>query len=529
MEAKLGSNPSWGWRSILEGRNIVKQGLLWQVGKGDKINVWTDQWVPSLPGFIIPQEKPRNCAVNKVSDLIDHDNQSWNRILLHQLFTKEVEDAILKIQVPLFPREDRRVWGASKDGRYSVKSAYFLQCKPKPEHNHFKPRPSRISRWGATPSAVWKTIWGCQTMPKIRTFLWRACAAGLATGEGFMIRHVNIDPQCMRCGVSVESPDHTILHCPFAKVVWFGSPLLFRVPDKEEFSLQNWIEGWLEWRKVGKKQFRELSGLCSFLAWLLWLARNAYVRGQRKMSLEEVIQAGIKAHCGYLGCLKESVVLQEGLTPPVQQSEVVWTTPTQPFHSICTDALWSPDHKRGGLGVVIKNYRGELIFAKLDPSKFDSMIIGEALAIRLGLLEAISEGLEFIKVESDNQQVINYLNASTMSAPLQLQSVLQDILHIAAYFSDCKFTFIPREANEVADSLARKALSMSLNPILKDVIKILLIYGYFLIFVISSSYIDARQHGDSTIKVVAYVQYAYFAWVQYAGESYRRCIGNGRD
>ncbi|GAA0164992.1 hypothetical protein LIER_20503 [Lithospermum erythrorhizon] len=39
-----GSNPSFGWRSLLEGRKVLLKGSQWRVGDGRSIDVWKDPW-----------------------------------------------------------------------------------------------------------------------------------------------------------------------------------------------------------------------------------------------------------------------------------------------------------------------------------------------------------------------------------------------------------------------------------------------------------------------------------------------------
>ncbi|KAK9288426.1 hypothetical protein L1049_016883 [Liquidambar formosana] len=34
LEAKLGNNPSWSWRSLLEGRKILQVGVRWRISNG---------------------------------------------------------------------------------------------------------------------------------------------------------------------------------------------------------------------------------------------------------------------------------------------------------------------------------------------------------------------------------------------------------------------------------------------------------------------------------------------------------------
>ena len=39
MTAQVGNNPSYTWRSIIEGRAILEKGLIWRVGNGTSINI----------------------------------------------------------------------------------------------------------------------------------------------------------------------------------------------------------------------------------------------------------------------------------------------------------------------------------------------------------------------------------------------------------------------------------------------------------------------------------------------------------
>ncbi|GAA0172462.1 hypothetical protein LIER_26285 [Lithospermum erythrorhizon] len=44
IHAKLRAHPSFGWRSLLEGRRVLLKGLCWQVGDGRRIDIWTEPW-----------------------------------------------------------------------------------------------------------------------------------------------------------------------------------------------------------------------------------------------------------------------------------------------------------------------------------------------------------------------------------------------------------------------------------------------------------------------------------------------------
>ncbi|GKB55061.1 hypothetical protein Tco_0905814 [Tanacetum coccineum] len=51
--AKMGSHPSWIWSSLLHGRDLLLQGVRWQVGDGRNISFWTQKWIPYSEDFYI--------------------------------------------------------------------------------------------------------------------------------------------------------------------------------------------------------------------------------------------------------------------------------------------------------------------------------------------------------------------------------------------------------------------------------------------------------------------------------------------
>lgn len=46
LEAELGSHPSQIWRAILDGRDILAQGIIRRIGDGETTNVWSQNWIP---------------------------------------------------------------------------------------------------------------------------------------------------------------------------------------------------------------------------------------------------------------------------------------------------------------------------------------------------------------------------------------------------------------------------------------------------------------------------------------------------
>lgn len=76
MSADIGNNPSFLWRLLLWGRDLLAKGLCWKVGDDCNIYAFSDSWILSLPNFkCFP--KPRESQMMNVSNFIHHVG-CWN-------------------------------------------------------------------------------------------------------------------------------------------------------------------------------------------------------------------------------------------------------------------------------------------------------------------------------------------------------------------------------------------------------------------------------------------------------------------
>ncbi|KAM2462656.1 hypothetical protein PS1_013517 [Malus domestica] len=46
FEARNGGRASWIWSSLLEGRELLREGAHWQVLNGHQTKLWVDKWLP---------------------------------------------------------------------------------------------------------------------------------------------------------------------------------------------------------------------------------------------------------------------------------------------------------------------------------------------------------------------------------------------------------------------------------------------------------------------------------------------------
>ncbi|XP_057426498.1 uncharacterized protein LOC130719921 [Lotus japonicus] len=92
LHAKLGCNPSWMWRSLLEGRDFITRFSRWAVGGGHSIKVWGDNWLSSGDALI----QPTNAPDLMVSDLVSPNGEGWNIDLIRGTFQPDLALKILQ-------------------------------------------------------------------------------------------------------------------------------------------------------------------------------------------------------------------------------------------------------------------------------------------------------------------------------------------------------------------------------------------------------------------------------------------------
>jgi hypothetical protein len=120
LTAKCPGNASYTWRSILHGRDLLKEGIIWRIGDGVGIKAMQDNWIPRS-GLKRPWGVKPDKEVGFVSDLLLPDGQSWDAGKLQEVFYEgDVED-ILKIPVGRAGTGNYVAWNYTKNGIFSVK------------------------------------------------------------------------------------------------------------------------------------------------------------------------------------------------------------------------------------------------------------------------------------------------------------------------------------------------------------------------------------------------------------------------
>lgn len=177
LDCPIGSRPSYAWRSIIHGRELLTQGLLKRVGNGRDTHVWYDNWIlmstPRPPRY-------RTDGVDltlKVCDLIHARYGTWDAERIRHLFVEEDANHILGMKTNL-QHPDAVVWGFSRSGTYDSQSGYKLL-----NLLHTIENPMIVPTLPPIEKKLWSNLWKVKTLPKIRHSMWRALAGALAVSE----------------------------------------------------------------------------------------------------------------------------------------------------------------------------------------------------------------------------------------------------------------------------------------------------------------------------------------------------------
>ncbi|KAL0374642.1 UNVERIFIED_CONTAM: putative mitochondrial protein [Sesamum radiatum] len=282
FDASVGTRPSYTWRSLLAAKDLLIAGCRWRIGTGRSVLVWKDPWLPRIPSFRTLTPMPAGGSNMHVSDLIREDIREWDSELINTIFWPE--DCVMILQTPLscVGRQDLLVWHYSRNGLFSVRSAYHLALSLA---NHAGPSQDSWNR------GLWRSVWQANIPNKTKVFLWRAIRNILPSAGNLQKRRMLESSVCPMCEVETETPIHSFLHCTFARQVWALSCLRWQDIASTELSFESWL---LIFHAMGIGVVaRDSEGKC--LAWLsLTLDRKGSAEMAEAYAAREAICLAIR-------------------------------------------------------------------------------------------------------------------------------------------------------------------------------------------------------------------------------------------
>uniref|UniRef100_A0A803NWD5 Reverse transcriptase domain-containing protein n=1 Tax=Cannabis sativa TaxID=3483 RepID=A0A803NWD5_CANSA len=250
LAAKVGHNPSFSWRSILWGRDLLVFGLVWKVGDGETINTFTDHWIPNSK-FRQPL-----CDLDyqqlKLSYFIDQSG-SWNLDRLNSCFDASSVNDILRVPFSGLDGKDEQIWGRDNSGLFTVKSAYHLALET-------QDIPSTSSFQDMKP--FWAKIWHANVPPKVKHFVWRIVTNSVPVAVLLFQRHIIPSHLCPLCKNYPEIVMHGLLECPRARKAWKASDFAHFYLHNKHLDIMHFITNVFTDAAIdGEKQVYSLSAV----------------------------------------------------------------------------------------------------------------------------------------------------------------------------------------------------------------------------------------------------------------------------
>ncbi|XP_042952189.1 uncharacterized protein LOC122289271 [Carya illinoinensis] len=109
MSGKLGSNASYLWKSFMEAKQVLEEGLFWRIGNGDSIYIGRDKWIHQPTSYRVQSPLSDRHSRWQVSELIDKQEKTWIRSILREVFLEREATVISKIPISLSRSPDQLI------------------------------------------------------------------------------------------------------------------------------------------------------------------------------------------------------------------------------------------------------------------------------------------------------------------------------------------------------------------------------------------------------------------------------------
>lgn len=155
LNADLGPNPSYVWRSILEAQESVSHGCQRKIRDGKSTLVWQVPWLPCPENGYITTPIPEQLKDIQVCGLLNETQTDWDMEIVQDICNERDSKLIRKIPIPMRRTEDSWFWLFDDKGKFSVRS-YYQRIQGERMY---------------TDGRFWRKLWALKSPGKVLNFL----------------------------------------------------------------------------------------------------------------------------------------------------------------------------------------------------------------------------------------------------------------------------------------------------------------------------------------------------------------------
>lgn len=276
--------------------------------------------------------------ITRVEELINPITGEWDEDLLYAVFWPVDIHRIL--QIPLsHGREDMVAWQHTKDGVFTVRSAYHAQWGHKLARRFqgFRPNCSAESK-------VWGLLWNLELPEKIKIFGWRLLHATVPCRGILANKHVGNESGCQICSAGCEDIKHMVFTCPRAREVWQKLGVWSKIEEVLHIDRSGSIILEEVIRRGGRvKELNEVGMVELILtgAWYIWWERRQAVHGEK---VQTTTRSALT-----VATITRNYMMAKSKTA-IDKSEERWRKPEEGTLKINVDAAFDVDSGSRGVG-----------------------------------------------------------------------------------------------------------------------------------------------------------------------------------
>ncbi|XP_042972682.1 uncharacterized protein LOC122304475 [Carya illinoinensis] len=330
----------------------------------------------------------------------------WDEALIHDIFEEGEANQICSIPISKMGVEDRIIWIYTKDGLFTVRSAYHVDMDRKRKREG---EPSEVVSNGAE----WKSIWEMNVPGVVKQFIWKATNNILPTRK-------------------------------------FTSPV-----QKCAVAEHNFLELW--GKLINRFNRDELEEIATTMR-RIWLRRNLFIFEQKFYSPRELV---LKTNEGLEDFRSAQILLKEN-RPGGMRGRLCrrWKKPGTNEVIANWDAALDTKNRTMGMRIFIRDANGEVL-ASVCSKRLN--VVHPTLAKCLALWKAIEVckdlALSKVILEGDAEAVIKKVN-NVVEDLSWMRHIIEDVKIVLKGRKDLKVRFILREGNNVVHLLAKHALTL---------------------------------------------------------------------